>query len=132
MRIQEFDYTVDLSPIILWQFNDAANIQALIAAKQIWYTANQTQFWTDWYTNVFNLETADAFGLIVWSIILDQPLTIGPAPDPVGKPIFGFTDLTGPWLNGNQNFHNSNFSSGGSYFGLTLTEQRIILQLMLF
>ena len=86
--IQQFDFTVNLLQALLWQYNGALNLQGLLEAKQNWYNVNQTAFWQNWYYNVFNLETADQFGLVVWSIILGFPVYVNnPAQD---VPIFGF------------------------------------------
>jgi hypothetical protein len=128
MNIEEFDYSVDLLQALLWQYNDAINIQGLITSKNTWYSTNQQQFWTDWFNNVFNLETANDFGLAVWSIILQQPLSFGLPPDG-DKPIFGL----GPFTNNNVNFNNGTFSIGGNpLLVLTTAEKRLILQLRYF
>ena len=128
MRIQEFDFSVNLLQAILWQYNDAVNLQSLLQQKQDWYNVNQQEFWQDWYTNVFNLVTANDFGLAVWSIILNIPLSIDPTPDPPNKPIFGFGSNT-LTPNSYTNFINGNFSIGNSPIGLTLEEKRLILRL---
>jgi hypothetical protein len=73
--IQQFDFSVNLLQALLWQYNGATNLQGLLEAKYNWYYTNQSQFWNDWIGNVFNLATADDFGLAVWSIILGQPPT---------------------------------------------------------
>ena len=135
MRIQEFDYSVNLLQSILWQYADATNLQSLINQKQIWYTCNQTQFWTNWYNNVFNLLTADSFGISVWSYILNVPLYINREPEPADKPIFGFNAIVGSWPTLNNtylNFGNSNFSTKGQIISLTLEEQRFLLRLRYF
>ena len=75
--IQLFDFSVDLLRAILWQYNDATRLQSLLQQKQDWYNEQQTEFWSSWYRDVFNLDTANDFGLAVWSIILEVPLTIG-------------------------------------------------------
>ena len=72
--IERFDFSVNVLRSLLWQYNNAPNIQALLQDKQTFYNQAQEQFWQDWLTNVFNLETANEFGLAVWSIILDLPL----------------------------------------------------------
>ena len=84
--IQEFDYSVDLLKAILWQYNESPNLLSLVTQKQEWYTQNQSEFWSDWYTNVFNLQTANLFGLAVWSIILNVPLYVPYVPEPDDKP----------------------------------------------
>jgi|SRR5690242_10743220 len=91
MNVQKFDFSVNLMQAILWQYNQATTLMALVSQKQTWYTDNQTDFWNDWYTNVFNLLTANSFGLSVWSYILDVPLYIAHDPEPADKPIWGFS-----------------------------------------
>ena len=120
--IQEFDYSVNLLKALIWQYNEATNLQSLLQQKQDWYDTNQTQFWTDWYNNVFNLETANEFGCAVWAIILGIPISaIVPPTSP--QPTWGFGGF-------NQNFTNGNFSNtGSSVVSLTLEQQRLILQL---
>lgn len=121
MNIQAFDFSVNILEALLWQKNDAVKLQALLQQKQDWYNVNYTQFWQDWYTNVFNLQTANDFGLSVWSIILNLPLVIEPVPDPSRK-TFGF----GPYR---KNFNNGNFSDVNSPTRLTTEEKRLLLRL---
>lgn len=130
--IQQFDYTVDVEQAILWQYDNAPNLKSLVAAKQSWLDVNQTLFWTNWYTNVFNLTTANLFGLSVWSYILDLPLFVDTAVDPIDKPQWGFNeyDPTFPTLlNTNLNFGFGNFSSSNGGLKLTEDEQRLILRI---
>ena len=77
-----YDCTIDLDKAIDWQRSKATKLKALIEKKQAWYQANHCDFWNDWVTDVFNLETANEFGLSVWSIILDEPL-FGLVDDPL-------------------------------------------------
>jgi hypothetical protein len=134
MRIQEIDYSVNLLQSILWQYNDATNLKSLVGQKQGWYDLNQSAFWSDWYDDVFNLMTANQFGLAVWAIILNVPLFIDLSPESDDAPIFGFNE--DPSINSYVNFNNfatsfigSNFSSRGSVIVLSDEEQRIILRL---
>jgi hypothetical protein len=129
--IQTFDFSVNLLNAILWQNNVAVNLQSLLTAKQNWYNENQTAFWENWITDVFDLRTANDFGLIVWAIILGIPLTyIAGANDDNTTP-FGFgPDTNSDPPNTNQNFFNSNFSaSQTAQFTLTQAQKRLILQL---
>lgn len=133
--IQQFDSSVDVLQTILWQYSDATNLQELIELKAIWLLFNNEDFWLDWYTNVFNLTTANLFGLAVWSRILNLPLFVPLAPDPIDKPIWGFNayDPGFPTLeNTYQNFNNGNFSTVDQTASLTLEEQRFILRLRYF
>jgi hypothetical protein len=123
--IQVFDYTVNLLQALLWQYQNAPNIQALLQDKQTWYDENQTEFWTDFYTDIFNLETANAFGLSVWSIILGQPIVFNNASNP-GQVPWGFGTH-------NVNFTQGNFAGGaGNSYALPLIAARILLMLRYF
>ncbi len=101
--IQEFDFSVNLLKSILWQYEEAPNLRGILDAKKTWYVNNQTDFWNNWIINVFDLRTANAFGLGVWSIILGQSLYSN-YPVPSGIPFFGFGA-------DNQNFGVYNFGS---------------------
>lgn len=130
--IQEFDYNVDLLRAILWQYNESTNLLSLVTQKQEWYTEFQSDFWSDWFTNVFNLQTANIFGLAVWSIILNVPLYIPYDPEPDDKPIWGFNayNPSFPTLeNSYTNFFGGNFSTRGDVVTLTEEEQRFLLRL---
>jgi hypothetical protein len=124
--IQQLDFNVDLLKAILWQYNEAENLQALLQNKSEWYDANHTQFWQDWYRDVFDLRTANDFGLQVWSIILDVPLIV--VVEPPASP-------TVPWAFGNyrKNFGRGNFgrSTAGTQ-QLTVEQSRTVLQLRYF
>lgn len=123
--IEQFDFAVDLLRALLWQYNDAENLQAILEAKDAWYVENQQQFWEDWFTNVFNLETANDFGLNVWSIILGQPIYINNGPQPQGQ-IFGLGEF-------NQNLTNGNFGSQNGYsYQFSTPYARLLLQLRYF
>src|ERR1043165_342041 len=124
MRIQSIDYSVNLTQAILWQYNAAENLQAIINKKQEWYDVNQTEFWENWFDDVFNLQTANDFGLSVWSIILGMPFLI--ATQPLG-PVWGFNEV--PLINTNQNFEHGNFSSRGGRIVLKTKEQGLLLRL---
>lgn len=123
--IQEFDFSVDLLKSVLWQYDNATNLQGLLAQKQAWYDINQRVFWESWITNVFDLRTANDFGLSVWSIILGQSL-FTTFPQPSTLVYWGFGSS-------NQNFLNGNFASlnGGSSVYTTPTA-RLLLRLRYF
>jgi len=130
--IQEFNYNVDLLKAILWQYNESPNLLSLVTSKQDWYNENQSDFWSSWYTNVFDLQTANLFGLAVWSIILNTPLYVPFEPEPSDKPIWGFNeyDPSFPDLeNTYTNFFGGNFSTRGDIIVLNVEEQRFLLRL---
>ena len=123
--IQLFDFSVNLLNSLVWQYQNATNLLNIITQKQAWLTTNQTQFWQDWITNVFDLRTANVFGLAVWSIILNYPLFINLNSNPNNRN-FGFGS-------NRYNFSNGNFAlpQGGSIV-LPLATNRLILQLRYF
>lgn len=123
--IQKFDYATDLAEALLWRYDAALRLQALIAGKQAWYDGAHTQFWEDWYRDVFDLRTANDFGLNVWAIILNVPL-IANAPPSDDRPVFGFGD-------NNLNFYESNFGRDtGGVVTLDTEQKRLILRLRYF
>jgi hypothetical protein len=124
MRIQEFDFSVNLMQAILWQYNSAERLQSLLEQKDNWYLNNQTEFWQNWYEDVFNLQTANDFGLTVWAIILGLPLTITSV-EPVDRDLFGFGAFR-------FNFTRGNFAPSSSGINLTTVQKRLVLKLRYF
>lgn len=121
-KIQAFNFSVDLLRALLWQYNDAVNLQSILRQKSEWYSRNHTEFWNRWIADVFNLRTANDFGLAVWAIILDMPLTVG-IPGSGARPVFGFGQY-------NQNFTNGNFGrDSAGVAGLTTEQRRVVLLL---
>lgn len=139
--IQDF-YEPNLSPLtqaVLWQYNNAFAVNSLIDSKLFWYVDNDESFWINWINNVFNLITANDFGLVVWSIILDVPLFLNNAQPEDETDIFGFNSYVPSFVPPNlentySNFGTSdslgaNFSGSGSSTALTTEQQRFILRL---
>lgn len=124
MRIQEFDYSLNLLRALLWQYNEATRLESLLTQKQAWYDVEHSEFWDDWYRDVFDLRTANIFGLKVWAIILDMPLTITSGGDDDDNIIWGFA------LD-DENFTNGNFAPWLS-LPLTTDQSRLILRLRYF
>lgn len=73
MNTLQIDPQINLKQCLLWQYNNAPALRALLLQKEAWYKLHQQEFWEYWYNKVFNLETADDFGLQVWGEILDFP-----------------------------------------------------------
>lgn len=122
-QIQAFDYSVDLLRALLWQYNDAARLEGLLHQKQEWYDNNQKSFWGDWARDVFDLRTANDFGLAVWATILNIPTSII-SQDANDKPIWGFGEYR-------EGFNQGNFASTPST-SLTLEQKRLVLRLRYF
>lgn len=132
MRIEQIDYTLDVEQALLWQYDKATALISLVTQKQEWLDINQTEFWSDWYTDVYNLYTANSFGLSVWSIILDIPYFVRPMNPFVD--VWGFNEY--PPINPYVNFDNGVFGAIYDYDPsrppLTVEEQRIVLKLRYF
>lgn len=130
MRIEPLDFSIDLMQVLQWMRNHAVNLQQTVENEQAWYDENHTQFWQDWVRDVFDLRTANAFGLAVWCIILDVPYFLQSVP-PLEQPVWGFNET--PPINNNVNFDNGNFAAPNyPKYVLTVEEQRIVLRLRYF
>lgn len=119
--IETFDYSANILKALLWRNNAAPNITALIQDKQNNFNSDSRDFWTAWAADVFDIRTANEFGLNVWSIILGFPISITPTTPPAANSNWGF--------GANRfNFNNGNFTPL-SGFPLTLEDARIVLRL---
>lgn len=124
-RIQEFDFNVDLMKCLLWQHDDADALKKLIEKKQAWYATNQKDFWVNWVRDVFDLDTANQFGLSVWARILGISLQVRVEAEPTRR-AWGFGS-------NNLNFNNGSFGRVFSgEIGLTEEQQRLVLKLRYF
>lgn len=124
--VQDLDFHVDLLRHILWQYNDATRLQTLIEGKQAWYETHQERFWSDWIRDVFDLQTANEFGLSVWGRILGESRDIKTEYQKPNHPAFGFGA-------GRKNFGRGNFRRGsGSSLTLSLDQYRLLLRLRYF
>lgn len=122
--IQQFDSSVDLLKAILWQYNDAVNVQALLESKAAWYKENHEDFWDAWHRDVFDLRTCNDFGLSVWAIILQQPLYVTGVDN--GRPTWGVEQY-------HRNFTRGNFAGSTSeVHKITAETARLFLQLRYF
>ncbi len=122
MNIQSFDFSLNLLRVVLWQYNDAQNLQDLIREKQEFYGVSHQQFWENWIRDVFDLRTANDFGLSVWAAILNIQTYTESEESPNNYPAWGFA-TSGP----SNNFNNSNFATEPGSFGRLNTEQRRLL-----
>lgn len=69
--IYELDTSTNITDNIIWQYDKAPKLIALINSEQQFFNNAVSSFFNNWYTNIFNLETANYFGLMVWAKILD-------------------------------------------------------------
>ncbi|BBW41278.1 DUF2612 domain-containing protein [Citrobacter portucalensis] len=93
MNIQRFDFSLDLMKVLKWEYDQSPNLSNIFNLKQKWYDDNHQDFWTSWERDVFNLFTANDFGLNVWAIILNLPLYTESKASPTNYPAFGFADF---------------------------------------
>ncbi|CAH6970568.1 conserved hypothetical protein [Vibrio chagasii] len=105
-----------------WQRSNAEIFKKLVQNKQDWLDEYHNDFWTSWYDDVFNLDTANEFGLTVWSIILDEPVYSEALQIDPGTPAFGLGAA-------HRNFNRSIFGINPDGFILSLEQKRILLKL---
>lgn len=117
MNIQKLDFSIDLKKVIKWEYDQAPNLSSLFDFKQKWYDKNHEEFWTSWERDVFNLFTANDFGLNVWAIILELPLYTESNASPASYPAFGFSSF-------GLNFGKSNFATDVDTVNRLTTEQK--------
>ena len=76
MKVFNKDWIIDLQKSILWQYDKAQKLSDIIIQKGVWYKSNVTDFVVDFFWNIFNLRTANDFGLNIWGKILNFPRQI--------------------------------------------------------
>lgn len=126
-------FNTDLRQVLKWLHNKAPNIQALINSKNDWYEKYNNGFWDNWYTDVFNLDTCNEFGIYVWCEILGVP-----------KDKFVLEPLENAWAYGeyrknyvasssntdpNREVVGGNFMGGGNEVITGIEEARLALKL---
>tara|TARA_R110000851_G_C13009066_1_gene559154 strand:+ start:352 stop:939 length:588 start_codon:yes stop_codon:yes gene_type:complete len=121
-NIQNYDIKIDLLKHIPWQYDNAEHLKKIIQNKQDNFQKYVIDFINDFYTNVYNVDTANDFGLRIWEIILNIDFTIPELP-PRTNNIFGFGDF-------NSNFYNSNFLPvAGEDNSLSVELKRLVVKL---
>ena len=124
-RIQAIDCSLDTMKALLWQNDNATRLKALITLKQQWYEKNHCEFWSNWIRDVFDVRTANDFGLGIWARILDISLGVD-IPSSRDKEAFGFGVHQ-------QNFGNGNFARGqAGQLALTIEQKRLVIKLRYF
>lgn len=119
--IQQFDYDANVLQTLLWQYENSPNLKALIQAKQDVWDTDFTTFWEQFNTRIFNLATANDFGLSVWAIILGGPIVYN-LPG-AGTEGWGFGQYR-------KNFTHGNFASNqGIVYTLSTETARVVLRL---
>ena len=117
-------FSANFSDVILWQYDRSTNLKSLIADKQSFYDDNVDKFFSDWYNDVFNLDTANYFGLIVWALILGCTEYVE-LTSKIGQKAIGF----GPY---HKNFHESNFALSNYIYNLPTESLRKVLKAQIY
>ena len=71
MKTANYNFSTDLSKVILWQYDDAEKLKTLVNGEQAFMDEAVTKFWEDFNQNIFNLSTCNAFGLELWGKLLN-------------------------------------------------------------
>lgn len=72
-NIANFDFKCDLSPVVLWQYQNAARIKGLVANQQKFLDTAITEFAEVLNKDFLNLQTCNADGLALWGALLQTP-----------------------------------------------------------
>ena len=121
-NIQDYNIEIDLLKHIPWQYDNATHLKKIIQNKQDNFQKYVIDFIDDMYTNFYNVDTANSFGLRLWEIILNIDFTVAPQ-EPRTNNIFGFGSF-------NSNFFNSNFAPVvGEDNSLSLELKRLVVKL---
>lgn len=74
MDILNPDYTVSGgNGVYMWQYTNAKRLTKILQNEIDYFGANVRDFITDWQKDVFNLKTANSFGLDLWGRIMSAP-----------------------------------------------------------
>lgn len=123
MITQGFDFHVDLMRTVLWQYEGAPNIISMARNDQAFIDGAFSGFWSAWIRDVFDLTTANAFGLSVWARILDYSIALDDGAAPPEQWGFGPDD---------SNFENAGFGKSTGYRALSIDDARAVLLLRWF
>lgn len=64
--IGTINFTINNNLCYLWQYDNAENLKNLMQLKDVFLTENVTNFWSDYFQNIFDIKTANSFGLNLW------------------------------------------------------------------
>lgn len=76
MQCNYIDNSVNLLEPILWQYDNAPNLIAFRDLLRDFSREYTTQFWNNFISDVFRLDTANEFGLSVWGVLLGVPRVV--------------------------------------------------------
>ena len=106
---------IDITKSIIWQYNDNKPLVGVIENQQTFINDNVSSFFDNFYTNIYNVETADFFGLLMWAKIL-------------GLNVPAFVSLPDEWFGFNSNADNFNAGFCPSIHSLSVSQLRLLIQ----
>lgn len=73
VQILNFNTKYDLSPVILWQYQNAPKITGLVSYQQQFLDTAITEFWAALNRDFLDIRTCNADGLSMWGQLLQVP-----------------------------------------------------------
>ena len=74
MKVAKDKFEIDVNPCILWQYNDAKNLQRLLQGEYDFFDFCTNKFWQNYIDFIFNVSTASRTGLERWARIVGLPV----------------------------------------------------------
>ena len=118
------DESANLIRAMLWADSSGDKWQRYLEIKTALADERNMLFWREWARDVLDVDTANEFGLSMWSRILDISLGSESGETPTSVP-FGFDPF-------GFNFGNGNFSASSSGNVLNLEQMRLVIKLRLY
>jgi len=107
---------IDITKSIIWQYNDNKPLIGVVENQQSFIDKDVTGFFNDFYNNIYNVETANLFGLLVWARIL-------------GLTVPAFVVTPSQWFGFNSNATNFNAGYYPSMRSLPVAQLRLLIKL---
>lgn len=77
MKVSNFNFQCDLSPVVLWQYLEATKFRGLVDYQQKFMDVAVRDFIDEFDKSFLNIATADTNGLVLWGRLLN-----------VGRPVY--------------------------------------------
>lgn len=119
--IYDLDINTDILENITCQYDQSPALSTLIAGEQKFFNTNVRDFWNSWKDIVFNLNTANRFGLLIWAVILGCTEYVEMTQKLLTGKSFGFSEH-------HKNFFQSNFALNSIIINLSTTALRKLLK----
>lgn len=73
MNITNYNFSCDLSPVILWQYNDAPKLKQIVSQQQSFMNKAIKTYVNEFNDNFLDIRTANSDGLSMWGSLLGVP-----------------------------------------------------------